>query len=154
MSEIVDRVAKALFKSRLPYLKEGGLHNRWYEDDRMRNEALSDARIAVDEIKKGNVLPAPANDAENTPPRGPVPLRFPLRPETLPSAQAAAGFDDARVQRGAVAGHSGWFWWGQVQPPNGVTIDYRRVTAMHITHRIPSSQSPVSLQGLMWKLAE
>lgn len=64
-----------------------------------------------------------------------VPLRFPQTQKAAP---------------GAVAGMPGWFWWEQVQPPGGVTIEYKSVGSK-ASHTIPSAQSPVSLAGKMWR---
>lgn len=180
MSELTDRVAYALFRDDLLGLPEDVIAAAWGAESPPKERAERAANVAVETVKAWQRAPNTpiANDVPQSPPisvseaagrmfkklnepnpsplpetsRRPHdapsagPLRFPQRAGTLSSVQ--------RPERGAVAGHPGWFWWEQRQPPNGVMVDYRRETAMHISHRVPSSQSPVSLVGLMWKLSE
>lgn len=156
MNELVERVAYALFRDDLLGLPEDVIAAAWAAESPPKERAERAANVAIETVKAWQRAPNtpiandlgtirnPAPDA--SPPHDPAPLRFPQRAGTLSAVQ--------RPEPGAVAGHPGWFWWTQRQPPNGVMIDYRRETAMHISHRVPSSQSPVSLVGLMWKLAE
>lgn len=155
MSELVDRVAYALFRSKLDGLPPEAIERAWSTACLFKDECLADADVAVDAVLAWQRAPKVevANDAARTRaemmysgaiPHSPAPLHFPLKAaDTLHSAHG----------RGAVAGQPGWFWWEQVQPPGGRTIDYCK-DGSWITHRIPSSQSPVGLAGLMWKLVE